>query len=100
MPIYLYQVVRADGSEGEVFEVEQGMNEPHLVKHPQTGEPVKRVYVAPNIASKYTPGHTKKLLDTKNVERAGFTKYERDKATGTYHRTAGKDGPATLRPNG
>lgn len=91
MPIYVYQVIRPDGSEGECFEVEQPMKDAPLTQHPRTGEPVKRVYQSPNLATKYTPGATKNKLENKNVERAGFTKYERDKLTGQYHRTAGKD---------
>jgi len=91
MPIYVYQVIRPDGEEGETFEVEQSMKDEPLAKHPRTGEPVRRVYQSPNLASKYTPGATKNKLETKNVEKAGFTKYERDKLTGTYHKTAGKD---------
>jgi predicted nucleic acid-binding Zn ribbon protein len=99
MPTYVYQVIKDDDSEGEMFEIQQPMSEDALTRHPETGEPVRRVYQPPNIASKYTPGHTKKLIDTGNVEKAGFTKYERDKLTGRYHKTAGKEGPATLNPN-
>lgn len=100
MPIYVYQVIRKDGSEGETFEVEQSMSADALKTHPVTGEPVKRVFQPPNIATKHTPGATKKQLDDKNVEKAGFTKYVRDKMTGRYHKTAGKEGPDTLAPNG
>ena len=99
MPTYVYQVIKDDDSEGEMFEIQQPMSKDALTRHPETGEPVRRVYQPPNIASKYTPGHTKKLIDTGNVEKAGFTKYERDKLTGRYHKTAGKEGPATLNPN-
>lgn len=100
MPIYVYEVVRKDGRSGESFEIEQSMNDPALEAHPVTGEPVRRVYQPPNLASKYTPGATKAKLENKNVEKAGFTKYERDKLTGTYHKVAGKDrqAPDTLKP--
>ncbi|GHB90230.1 FmdB family zinc ribbon protein [Cerasicoccus arenae] len=91
MPIYVYQVINPDGSEGDCFEIEQPMSDSALTKHPRTGEPVRRVYQAPNLATRYTPKGTQKKLETKNVERAGFTKYERDKLTGQYHRTAGTD---------
>jgi hypothetical protein len=30
-------------------------------------------------------------LTNENVEKHGFTRYERDKLTGNYHKTAGKD---------
>ena len=96
MPIYVYQVVTEDGSEGETFELEQSMKEAVLTRHPVTGEAVKKVYLPPNISAKHTPGKTKSLIDTKNVEKAGFTKYERDKLTGRYHKVAGKEGPSTF----
>ncbi len=100
MPIYVYQVVKPDGSEGEIFELEQPMTAEPLSKHPLTGDPVRRVYQAPNLTTRYTPGSTKNKLENRNVEKMGFTKYERDKLTGTYHKVAGKDGraPDTLNP--
>lgn len=96
MPIYVYEVIEADGTGGERFELQQSMREPALTAHPQTGQTVRRVLLPPNLASKYTPGQTKSRLDNRSVEKAGFTKYERDKLTGTYHRVAGKEGPATI----
>lgn len=99
MPIYQYQVINPDGSGGLVFEVEQRMSEDSLTEHPVTGKPVKRVYSAPNLTTRYTPGYTKNKLENSNVEKHGFTKYERDKLTGTYHKVAGKDksAPETFR---
>lgn len=96
MPTYLYQVIRKDGSEGELFEIEQSMSEPTLVRHPVTGEPVRKIFVAPNLVTRYGAGATKSRLENKNLERAGFTKYVRDKATGDYHRVAGREGPSTI----
>lgn len=99
MPIYQYQVINEDGSGGLVFEIEQRMSEPALTEHPISGRPVKRVYSAPNLATRYSPGATKTKLEDKNLEKNGFTKYERDKLTGTYHKVAGKDknAPETFR---
>jgi len=91
MPTYLYQEILPDGREGETFEVVQPMSEASLKTHPKTGNPVRKIYVAPNLASKYTAGATKSKLSNENVEKHGFTKYERDKVTGSYHKTAGKD---------
>lgn len=93
MPIYVYQVIKEDGSEGEIFEVIQSMHDNTLERHPETNEPIQKIYSPPNLASKYTPGRTKTLLDNKNVEKAGFVKYEKDKLTGNYHKVAGKQGP-------
>lgn len=91
MPIYQYQVINDDGSDGLVFEIEQRMSDPTLTEHPITGKTVKRVYSAPNLATRYTPGGTESKLADKNIEKHGFTKYERDKLTGTYHKVAGAD---------
>lgn len=91
MPIYVYQVIEADGSEGEVFELEQSMKDPVLQVHPVTGQPVKRIYLPPNLGHKHTAGRVKNLTADENVERAGFTKYVKDKVTGRYHKTAGKN---------
>jgi len=99
MPVYVYEVITTNGSQGDQFELVQSMIDQPLKSHPITGEPVRRVIQSPNIASKYTPGQTKSKLDNKNVERAGFTKYERDKLTGQYHRTAGKEGPSSFDPS-
>ena len=98
MPVYTYRIVHEDGSKGDYFEVRHSMSEPTLEKHPITGEKVVKVMRPPNLGTKHTQGNTEKKLDNKNVERAGFTKYEKDKLTGKYHKVAGKDGklPSTL----
>ncbi|HAW95079.1 MAG TPA: FmdB family transcriptional regulator, partial [Phycisphaerales bacterium] len=49
MPTYVYAVILEDGSNGEHFEVVQPMSDDALTKHPETGEPVRRVPVAPNL---------------------------------------------------
>jgi predicted nucleic acid-binding Zn ribbon protein len=100
MPIYVYEVVQPDGVGGERFEVEQGMNDAPLSRHPHTGEPLRKVLTAPHLATRYTPGRERQLLDTRQVEKAGFTKYERDRLTGRYHRTAQAhpEAPATIDP--
>ena len=61
-------------------------------------EPVRRVYLPPNITSKFGERGVNSKLDPKNVEKAGFTRYEKDKSTGTYHKTAGKEGPGSFTP--
>lgn len=98
MPVYTYRVVHEDGTKGECFEVEHSMSEPTLTEHPITGKPVVKIMKAPNLGLKHTGGATEKKLENKNVEKAGFTKYEKDKLTGKYHKTAGtnKHLPSTL----
>lgn len=95
MPTYTYQVINEDGSEGDVFEYTQSMNEPVLTEHPETGEKVVRVFQAPNIAGWGHERIGKQMTSDKNVERLGFTKYVRN-GKGHYERHAGSGGPSEL----
>jgi len=96
MPTYVYEVLDAKGNAtGEYFEIVQSMKDEALKKQPSTGKPVKRVPQAPNIAGKWSPVKAKGTMSNKNLERLGFTKYER-KGDGYMERTAGKAGPKQL----
>ncbi|HYE62756.1 MAG TPA: hypothetical protein VD997_12240 [Phycisphaerales bacterium] len=96
MPTYVYEVLDKQGKPtGETFETVQSMKEDALTKHPQTGAPVRRAIVAPAIAGAWSPIKAKSTLSNKNLERMGFTKYER-KGNGYMERVAGKQGPKTL----
>lgn len=97
MPIYVYEIIKDNEMAGERFEIQQSMQEEPLKEHPATGEKVRRVLLPPNLATRYTPGKSKSMLDNRSVEKAGFTKYEKDKLTGTYHRVAGKEGPPSFK---
>mgnify|MGYP006289410671 CR=1 FL=1 len=94
MPVYVYEIIQPDGSGGARFEAEQAMGAAALTAHPRTGEPVRRVYCPPNLGGRYSDKATARRLDTGNVEKAGFTKYQRDKLTGKYHKVAGRDASA------
>ena len=94
MPTYVYQVINDDGSEGETFEVFQKMAEAALTKQPVTGKPVRRVIVAPNIAGNWSDAATKSTLSDKNLDRLGFTKYQRA-GDGKYEKRAGS-GPDVI----
>lgn len=94
MPIYVYQVITDDGSEGETFELMQKMSDPPLTTHPRTHEKVQRVIQAPNIAGTWTDAATKSKLSDKNLDRLGFTKYQKA-GDGTYEKRAGS-GPNTI----
>lgn len=100
MPTYLYCEVLEDGSDGETIEIVRDMNDPVPTAHPETGRPLRRVYVAPNLAMRYTTQAQKDSLAPERLAKLGFTKYEKDKLTGTYHKTAGKDprAPASFNP--
>ncbi len=96
MPTYVYEILDKHGNPtGRTFEHVQPMKDDALSKHPETGEPVRRVPQVPNIAGKWSDMKSKSTLSNKNLERLGFTKYER-KGKGYMERTAGKGGPPTL----
>lgn len=94
MPAYSYQVVHADGTEGEVFEHMHRMDDDPLTEHPETGEKVVRVFRAPHIGGPSHERAQKKQMDDKNLDRLGFTKYVRN-GRGHYEKRAGK-GPDNI----
>ena len=76
MPTYVYEVIREDGAAGERFEVVQKMTDSPLTHHPETGQPVRRVFLPTWIAGTTSPMRTERALaDDKKLERLGFTKY-------------------------
>jgi hypothetical protein len=94
MPLYEYAVVNPDGTYGETIEVLQRLGEPALTKHPTTGAPVERLISAASVPR--PPGdRIKGDISDKNLERQGFTKYQKSK-TGTYEKVLG-DGPDLIR---
>ena len=94
MPTYLYVVDQADGSDGEPYEVVQKMSEPPLEKHPETGEPVRRVPTMPNLPLSHSDAAERSKLSNKNLDRLGFPKYEKA-GDGHYEKKAGK-GPDVI----
>ena len=97
MPVYTYQIIGKNGAEGEVFEVIHGMNDPPLKVHPETGQPVKRVFTVPHIAGWANARQAKQLISDSNLEKHGFTKYVRD-GKGHYNKHTGR-GPGTINVN-
>jgi predicted nucleic acid-binding Zn ribbon protein len=97
VPTYTYQVITNDDSEGEIFEVVQRMADTPLKKHPDTGVPVQRIPSMPNIAGNWSDSATKSKLSNKNLDRLGFTKYEKA-GDGHYEKRAGQ-GPDTINAN-
>jgi hypothetical protein len=93
MPLYVYQVIEADGGEGEVFELLQEMSEPVLTRHPENGKPIQRILGTPSTMRKWAPGN----LSDQKLERLGFTKYQKS-GQGTYEKTAGA-GPRLITKN-
>jgi hypothetical protein len=90
MPTYLYCVVKPDGSDGEQFEVFQSINDAALTEHPTNGLPVRRLPVA----SQMQMGSDSSRLSNKNLDRLGFTKYEKA-GDGVWEKKAGQ-GPTSI----
>ncbi|MFO0826313.1 MAG: zinc ribbon domain-containing protein [Gemmataceae bacterium] len=88
MPLYVYEVVLPDGSGGEQFEIIQKMSDAPLKKHPETGQPVRRVLSEPNTPRAWTDSQGKAAVSDKNLAAKGFTKYVKS-GDGTYEKTAG-----------
>ena len=97
MPTYVYETLDANGTpSGERFEVVQSMTDDPLTIHPETGAPVRRVFVPFRIAGKHSPIHTDKAVkDDRKLERLGFTKYVKA-SDGKYEKVLGK-GPDQLK---
>ena len=90
MPLYQYELVNPDGSGGEQFELFQSMADAPLTKHPETGQPVRRVLCAPAIGGRWSDGAmARSVADDKKLDRLGFTKYVKS-GDGVYEKRAGK----------
>lgn len=90
MPVYVYEVVRPDGSGGEQFEVVQPITEKPLTVHPETGEPVRRVIQPVFIGGQWTESSMhRSMKDDKKLDKLGFTKYVKA-GDGVYEKRAGK----------
>ena len=94
MPTYVYEVIKPGGSSGQRFEVVQRMADPPLKKHPETGEPVRRIPQAPTILGPGSDHRTKQMLSDRNLDRLGFTKYSRA-GDGKFEKKAGS-GPDVI----
>lgn len=92
--MYVYEVIEDDGTPGERFEVFHKMSDDPLTVHPENGKRVKRVVTSANIAGNWSDSATKQKLSNKNLERLGFTKYERA-GDGHYEKKAGQ-GPDAI----
>ena len=96
MPNYVYEVITEDGQPGERFEWIQKMADPPLTQHPETGRPVRRVFLPARIAGRFSPLASERAMkDDNKLERLGFTKYVKS-SDGTYEKTVGK-GPNQIK---
>jgi hypothetical protein len=94
MPIYVYEIISADGAEGETFEILQGLNAAPLTHHPETGMPVRKCLSLPSIAGTWSDMKAKSQLSDKNLDAKGFTKYVK-MGDGKYEKRAGS-GPDVI----
>ena len=90
MPTYVYEVIMPNGETGERFEVFQPLSDPALEKHPETGAPVRRAIVLPQVQTTSDKGRYSKS----NLERLGFSRFEK-RGDGHYEKTAGQ-GPDAI----
>ncbi len=89
MPNYIYEVINENGEPGERFEVEQRMTDDLLTCHPETGQPVRRVFLSPGIVGRKSSRSPEKTInDDTKLGKLGFTKYVKT-GDGTYEKTAG-----------
>lgn len=94
MPTYVYEILDKRGQPtGKTVEIIQSIKEDALTKHPESGVPIRRAIVPPTLGLGMSKA--KNRLSNKNLERLGFTKYER-KGKGYLEKTAGKHGPKGL----
>lgn len=95
MPTYVYEVISEADQPPVRFEVVQGIHDEPLATHPETGEPVRRVLLPPNIGGRWSDGAMhRRVSDDKKLDRLGFTKYVKA-GDGYYEKTAGK-GPDVI----
>ena len=94
MPTYVYEYLDKKGKPtGRTVEIIQSIKADALTKHPDTGEPIRRAIVAPVLG--LAMSKVKARMSNKNLEKMGFTKYER-KGSGYMERTAGQGGPQSI----
>jgi len=99
MPMYEYVVINGDGSEGERFEVIESIHAPPLTKHPQTGQPVRRVISRPAPPKVIGGRHdAKPELSDRRLEQLGFTKYKKTGPGRKYEKVVGY-GPDLIKPD-
>ncbi len=97
MPTYVYEYLDESGEgTGECFELVEPISADALTEH--EGRPVHRVPQAPNIAGKWSDMKSKSAMSNENLERLGFTKYQKN-SDGGMSRVAGKEGPKDISLN-
>ena len=78
MPLRRYIVLKADGAEGEEFEVDLPPEAPDFTCHPATGEPCRRVLESPSLTIRYGDGAMKQSVSDERLARAGFQRHDKE----------------------
>jgi hypothetical protein len=78
MPLRRYIVIRADGADGEEFEVDLPADALDFTRHPATGEACRRVLESPSLTIRYGEGAMKQSVSDERLARAGFQRLEKD----------------------
>ena len=73
----------------------QRMTDDPLTEHPETGQPVRRLFLPFHVAGKGSFNADKALADDQKLERMGFTKYVKSD-DGKYDKVIGK-GPDMIK---
>jgi predicted nucleic acid-binding Zn ribbon protein len=95
MPIYEYETVVPAGETPVRFEVEQRLHEAPLERHPETGEPVRRLLSLPFLGGRWGERAARAAVSDSTLASHGFSRYV-NRGDGTYDRACG-DGPQRLR---
>ncbi|MEK9773118.1 MAG: FmdB family transcriptional regulator [Opitutae bacterium] len=88
MPFFKYQVLN-QCDPPEYIEIEQLVNDSPLVKHPLTGEPIRRVVTAPSLTLNHSSSKEKKILSADHLQKHGFSVLQKDTISQQYIPTTG-----------
>ena len=91
MPMYVYDVLDDEGAVCGSFEIIQKITAEPLTKHPETGQTLRMKMQAPFVGKKTNGELPKADLSDRNLEKLGFTKYQKSRKGG-YEKILG-DGP-------
>lgn len=91
MPMYVYDVLNDEGAVVGSLEIIQKITADPLLKHPETGQTLRRKMQAPFVGRKSNHELPKADISDRNLGKLGFTKYQKSRKGG-YDRVVG-DGP-------
>jgi len=78
MPLRRYIVIKADGAEGDEFEVDLPADAPDFTQHPVTKEACRRLLSTPSLTIRYGEGAMKQAVSEKRLAQTGFQKLEKN----------------------